>query len=522
MSGRWLTILGIGEDGEDGLSPAGRDLVQAAVLVVGGRRHLALMDRLIGGKRLPWPSPIAAAIAPILARRPAPVAVLASGDPYCYGVGVLLARHVPLAETRCLPAPSAFTLASSRLGWAMQDCATISFCGRPIEALAPLQHSGARVLALSADAKTPAAVAALLVAHGFGGSVLHVLKALGGPNEHLRLATAVGFNMDDLHPLNLLAIEVAAGPGALIIPLAAGLDDAAFEHDGQLTKREVRAVTLAALAPRRGELLWDIGGGAGSIGIEWMLRHPANRAIGIEREPARAARIARNAARLGVPGLQLVEDEAPGALAGLPGPDAVFVGGGVHVPGLLDAAWQALPPDGRLVAKAVTVEAEASLLGGARAVRRHADPNVGRATGDDRTHAGLSPSDTRNAVRCGETMIVAGIGCRRDCPAEDIVAIVRLAQESAACRVDALAAPAFKQGEPGLHDAARTLGVGLSFLAATALAGVQHLCPTRSHTAARHVGVASIAEASAIAASGGKLLLPRIANGRATCALAAT
>ena len=361
MTGRWLTILGIGEDGVTGLSPAARALLEAAALVVGGARHLALADSLIGGARLAWPSPIAAAIPAILARRPAAVVVLASGDPHSYGVGTLLAEHVAVAETRCLPAPSAFSLACARLGWALQDCATVSFCGRPVAALAPLLQPGGRVLALSADAATPATVAGYLAARGFGGSTLHVLEALGGPGERIRSAAAVDYR-GEAHPLNMLAIEVAASPGARVIPLNAGLADALFEHDGQITKSEIRAVTLAALAPRRGERLWDVGCGSGSVGIEWMLRHPANRAIGIEENPVRAERAARNAASLGVPGLRLVGGAAPGALAGLPRPDAVFVGGGAHAAGVLDAAWQALGPDGRLVANAITVESEAALL----------------------------------------------------------------------------------------------------------------------------------------------------------------
>ena len=217
MTGRWLTILGVGEDGADGLSPAARGHVEAAALVVGGARHLALAAGLIRGERMAWPSPIEAAIPAILARRPAPVVALASGDPYCYGVGALLARHVPVAETRCLPAPSAFALACARLGWSWQDCAAISFCGRPIEALAPLLQPGARVLALSADAGTPAAVAAYLSARGFSGSTLHVLEALGGPSERIRTSLAAPFGLNDAHPLNTLAIEVVAGAGARVV-----------------------------------------------------------------------------------------------------------------------------------------------------------------------------------------------------------------------------------------------------------------------------------------------------------------
>jgi len=362
MSGRWLTILGVGEDGEAGLSSIARAAIGSATLVVGGARHLALLDRLITSERLAWPRPIAAGVDAIVARRPSPVAVLASGDPYCYGIGELLAQQVPINETTCLPAPSAFTLACAKLGWAMQDICKISFCGRPLAPLVPLLQPGARVLALSADATTPAAVAALLASRGCGGSILHVLEALGGPRERIRTTTAGAFALENIHPLNLLAIEVSIAPGASVIPLATGIDEKMFAHDGQITRSEVRAMTLSALAPRRGELLWDIGGGAGSIAIEWMLRHPANRAITIERNSARAARIAENAERLGVPALRVVEGAAPEALSGLPRPDAVFVGGGVHLAKMLDAAWAPLPQDGRLVANAVTVESEAALL----------------------------------------------------------------------------------------------------------------------------------------------------------------
>jgi precorrin-6B C5,15-methyltransferase / cobalt-precorrin-6B C5,C15-methyltransferase len=360
MTAPWLAIIGIGEDGI--LAPAAASLVRGAELVVGGKRHLALADALITGERLPWPSPIAGAFPAIVARRGRPVAVLASGDPYCHGVGTQLAALASAAETLCHPAPSAFALACARLGWTAQDVATVSFCGRPIETLAPLLQPGGRVLALSAGAGTPGAIAALLRDCGFGRSVLHVMEALGGPEERIRTATAAGFALDGIHPLNLIALDLAADADARVLPLASGLPDALFEHDGQLTRREIRAVTLSTLAPRRGEMLWDVGGGAGSIGIEWMLRHSANRAIAIEPHPDRAARIARNAARLGVPGLRVVPGAAPDALADLPPPDAVFLGGGAHRPGVIDTAWNALPPDGRIVANAVTIETEAVLL----------------------------------------------------------------------------------------------------------------------------------------------------------------
>ncbi|HTJ89655.1 MAG TPA: precorrin-6y C5,15-methyltransferase (decarboxylating) subunit CbiE [Acidocella sp.] len=361
--GRWLSILGIGEDGVEGLSPAAQSLLQAAELVVGGKRHLALAAPLITGRQMPWPSPMAGAMETILAQCPRPVVVLASGDPFCDGVGTMLAGVMPAEEFLSLPAPSSFSLALSRLGWPMRQTATISFCGRPLARLAPLLQPGRRVLALSADATTPAAVAAYLCEHGFGRSVLHVMEALGGPRERTRSMTADDLqNIEDCGPLNLLAMELVADADARIIPLTTGLPDDMFEHDGQLTKREVRAVTLAALAPRAGEVLWDIGCGSGSVAIEWMLRHPDNMAYGIERDAVRAARIARNAAALGVPGLHVVAGRAPEACAGLPTPDAVFLGGGAHLPGVIDTAWHALRPGGRLVANAVVIKTEAALF----------------------------------------------------------------------------------------------------------------------------------------------------------------
>ena len=298
----------------------------------------------------------------ILERRGRTVVVLASGDPYCFGVGTALRAVVPLEETLCVPAPSAFSLACARLGWAMQDVATLSFCGRPLPAILPLLQPGTRILALSENGRTPGLLADLLRRNGFGPSLLHVLEALGGPRERIRSVSANTGALDDVDPLNLVGIEVAAEPDARILPLARGLPEALFEHDGQITKAEVRAVTLASLAPRAGELLWDVGCGSGSVAIEWSLCHPANRAIGIEARADRAARAGRNALALGVPHLRVVNGEAPAALADLPLPDAVFVGGGATREGTLKTCWTALRGGGRLVANAVTIETEACLL----------------------------------------------------------------------------------------------------------------------------------------------------------------
>jgi precorrin-6Y C5,15-methyltransferase (decarboxylating) len=286
--------------------------------------------------------------------------VLASGDPFLHGVGSVLARRIDPAEMLAVPAPSAFSLAAARLGWALPETVQVSLHGRTVDFVRPHLQPGMRVLALTSDGAGPAELARLLSDAGFGASTLTVLEALGGKRERIRTATAETFDLGEIDPLNVVAIVLKAGPGARVIARTAGLPDAMFEHDGQITKREVRALTLSSLAPRRGELLWDIGSGSGSIAIEWMLADPSLRAIAIERRPDRAARIRRNAAAFGVPGLEVVEGEAPAALQGLPAPDAIFIGGGAAA--TLDAALSRLHGRGRLVANAVTLETEAMLL----------------------------------------------------------------------------------------------------------------------------------------------------------------
>ena len=358
----WLSIVGIGEDGVDGLSSVAQRLITSAELVVGGRRHLGLADGLIRGRRLAWPSPIGEAMPEIEKHRGRPVVVLASGDPFHYGVGDMLLRSIPAAETLCLPQSSSFSLAAARLGWSLQDVALVSLHGRALEGIVRHLQPGARILALSWDGETPAKLAKLLVERGMGASSITVLEAMGGARERVRQAAARDFDLGEVAPLNIIALEVSASPDATVLGLAPGLDDALFEHDGQLTKREVRAVTLSALAPRQGELLWDVGLGAGSIAIEWLLRHPSLKAIGIEDQPERAARAVRNAAALGTPDLVIVPKRAPEAFEGLPPPDAVFIGGGLSDPGVFDAAWAALKPGGRVVANAVSLQSEARLI----------------------------------------------------------------------------------------------------------------------------------------------------------------
>lgn len=345
------------------MSAAARGLIGGADIVFGGRRHLALAAPLIRGAARAWPSPFDGAADEVSRHRGRQVCVLASGDPFHYGVGAVLARTIDPREMIVLPAPSAFSLAAARLGWSVPDTVLLSLHGRSLDLVRPHLQPGARLLVLTSGGDGPAALAKLLARSGFGHTRLTVLEALGGPRERVRSTTAAAFAFGAVDDLNTVAIEVAAAPDARILPRTAGIPDELFEHDGQISKREVRAVALSSLAPRRGELLWDIGSGSGSIAIEWMLSDPTMRAIAIERRSDRAARILRNAAACGVPALQVTPAAAPGALAELPTPDAIFIGGGASESGVLDSAARALRPGGRLVVNAVTLETETLLLG---------------------------------------------------------------------------------------------------------------------------------------------------------------
>ncbi|MFJ6321821.1 MULTISPECIES: precorrin-6y C5,15-methyltransferase (decarboxylating) subunit CbiE [unclassified Rhizobium] len=359
---RWLTLIGIGEDGPAGLGDEAKRLIAEAPVVFGGTRHIELMSTVIKGETHQWLSPFERSVEAVLARRGKPTVVLASGDPFFYGVGATLSRRIPTDEMTVIPAPSSFSLAASRLGWPLQETTVVSLHGRPIDLIRPHLHPGRKILTLTSDSEGPAELAALLQASGFGQSELIVLEALGGPHEKISRQKADDFTLSGINDLNICGAEVKAETGARILSLRSGLADELFEHDGQITKREIRAVTLSALSPHHGELLWDIGAGSGSIGIEWMLAEPSLRAIAIEASSERAARIRRNAINFGVPGLTIVEGEAPSALGGLPTPDAIFIGGGGSDAGVLDAAVDQLKSGGRLVANAVTTEMEALLL----------------------------------------------------------------------------------------------------------------------------------------------------------------
>jgi precorrin-6B C5,15-methyltransferase / cobalt-precorrin-6B C5,C15-methyltransferase len=354
-----VTVAGIGADGWTGLSPRSQAAIEAADVVIGGPRQLALLPDSVAGLRIPLPSPLLPGLPELVASHAgAGLVVLASGDPMFYGIGSTLVRLLGAERVSVLPHPSSVSLAAARLGWPLDDVDVVSLVGRPLELLHPALQPGRRVLALTAETSAAATIRALLGARGFGGSPVTVLADLGGPAE------AVGPADGQPHsPLAIVAIECRLDPAGAPLPRSPGLPDDAFEEDGQITKREIRALALAALAPVPGQLLWDVGAGSGSIGIEWMRTHPASRAIAVEPRADRRDRIIRNAAALGAPGLAVVAGAAPEALAGLPRPDAVFIGGGVTVEGVVTACWDGLNAGGRLVANAVTIEGELALAG---------------------------------------------------------------------------------------------------------------------------------------------------------------
>lgn len=352
----WLSIIGIGENGLKDLTEASREALERAEAVFGSPRHLAMVNH--PGK-IPWPVPFS--LAPLLALRGRPIAALVSGDPFWHGAGGSLAQELPPGEWRAYPGVSVPSLVAARLGWRLEEVTCLGLHAAPLEQLCRHLTEGARLIVTLRDGAAPSALAGYLTSLGFGPSVLHVMEHLGGPKERIRRHAAE----DDLPAFENLvacAMEVRGDKG---LPQVPGLADDLFDHDGQITKRPVRALALSALAPRPGELLWDLGAGSGSVGIEWLLSHPRNRALGVERDPGRAARARTNARSLGVPQFEIREGSALELMPDLPAPDAVFVGGGLDA-ALLDALWASLPAGTRMVAHGVTLETE-SLLAGAQA-----------------------------------------------------------------------------------------------------------------------------------------------------------
>ncbi len=357
---KWLTITGMGEDGWEGLSARARHAIETAEVIVGSERLLAFLPRT-NAETHEWPQPFSAVverIKPLAGRR---TVILATGDPMNFGAARKLMEFIPFAEMDVIPHLSAFSLAASRVGWSLPDCDTLTLHGRHAANLEAFIQPDVRLLVLTADASTIPEVARRLAARGFGQSEITVLENMGGQRERQSSFIAANPPPETLSDLNTLAIRCVASPDAKVFSRLGGLPDEAFVHDGQLTKREVRAATLAALAPTPEKLLWDVGAGCGSISVEWMRAARGCEAIAFEHDAERLAMIAANADALGTPRLKVIAGEAPDTLKAQPAPDAVFIGGGIWVAGVFDAAWAALKPGGTLVANVVTIEGELHL-----------------------------------------------------------------------------------------------------------------------------------------------------------------
>ena len=361
----WLTIIGIGDDGFDShfdsLNEIADHAITTATLIIGGDRHLQFLPKTITCKLLRWSSPIQTSIDELLTHQGQSVCILASGDPLCHGIATTLLRSIPLAEMQIIPALSAFTLARSRLGWSSTEVETISLCGRDPAFLRAALFPNAKLLILSSDQHTPNIVCDQLTEWGYGDADVTILEHLGGPKENQLHTIARQRFTKPIAPLNTIAIQILncqfSIPGSqLPIP------DTQYQHDGQLTKQEIRTLTLAALSPFPGQLLWDVGAGSGSIGIEWMRTHPRNQAIAIESHPDRLANITYNAKNLGVPNLKIIAGRAPEALQNLQRPDSIFIGGGVTRSGVFETCWDALKDGGRMVINGVTLETEMKLF----------------------------------------------------------------------------------------------------------------------------------------------------------------
>jgi precorrin-6Y C5,15-methyltransferase (decarboxylating) len=359
--GARVSVVGVGADGWSGLAEASREVVLRADVLLGGRRHLQLVPES-SAVREPWPSPLLPSLPELFERYDGRrVVVLASGDPLVSGIATEIVALLGPSQVEVHPAPSSVSLARARLGWSAESSDVVTLVGRDPDAVRRYFSPGRRLIVLSSDGSTPFLVAAMLVQEGYGESRLTVLGDLGSKAESRTDGTATSWRVASSPALNIICVEVVAGPSTRVLATVPGLPDDAFEHDGQLTKRDLRAVALSRLAPAPGELLWDVGAGAGSISVEWMRTDPRCRAVAVEAVAERAERVRRNAHRLGVPRLEVLHGSAPTALQGLPTPDAVFVGGAATEDGVLELCWDRLRPGGRLVAHAVTRETETVL-----------------------------------------------------------------------------------------------------------------------------------------------------------------
>lgn len=358
---QWLTIVGMGEDGLDGLSTTAKLSLENAAVIVGSERLFAMLPTSTAERHL-WPQPFSAFYSEIQKFNSRPTVLLATGDPMNFGVARKLFELIPRNEILVIPHLSAFSLAAARMGWSIPDCDCFTIHGRPIANVEAFIQPGAKLLILSQDESSIAEVCRRLVARGFEKSNVTVLENLGGQLERDTHFTANEIPSINWSPFNTLAVSCVASATAKIYSRVGGLPDDAFQHDGQLTKREVRAATLAALAPAPDQLLWDVGAGCGSVAIEWMRSTRGCEAIAIEHNTDRCAMIAHNADHLGTPRLQYIQGQAPAALAGLQSPHAIFIGGGIGEAGVFETCWQALRPSGRLVANVVTIEGEMHLF----------------------------------------------------------------------------------------------------------------------------------------------------------------
>ena len=355
-----ISIIGIGEDGLLGVQASLHHLIQNADVLVGGQRHLDMVES--NATKITWGDGLNHGISEIKRLKEGhEIVVLATGEPLWFGIGSTLLRHFETDEVKVYPHQGAFSLISSRLGWGLQHCECLTIHGRKLENLIRYFQPDQKLLILSRDGQSPNELATLLRRLGFENSILHVYEHLGATDEKSYSNTAQNWDQE-VAALNTIALECVQTNTSRKIPLVAGLDDDLFIHDGQLTKREVRSVTLSALAPQTQELLWDVGAGCGSISIEWMLAHPTCQAIAIEQDQRRREMITENAYTLGTPTLEVVDGCAPDGLSSLRRPDAIFIGGGLSKEGVFESCWDALKDGGRLVANAVTLEAEQKML----------------------------------------------------------------------------------------------------------------------------------------------------------------
>lgn len=361
---QWLTILGIGDNGLDSLTPSARVLFDEAKRIVAPERVLAAIgNEAFSGKEVtPWTTRVHETIRALHDQRGDPITLLATGDPGHYGIAATLSRTIPISEMRVIPHPSGFSLAANHLGWPLQNVDCLSLHGRDLMRLQPFIEPANRLIALTSNGETVKLAASLLVERGFGSSIIHVLEHMGGSKQRIVVTTAEEVNEHSFADFNMMAIECIAGSNAVVRPRVPGLSNDAYVHDGQITKREVRAVTLAALAPYPDALLWDIGAGCGSVSIEWMRSARGARAIAFEHNQIRLSMIVTNATTLGVAGLEIAAGKAPRSLEGQLQPDAVFIGGGLTEADVFETAWNALRPGGVLVANAVTLEGDAMLI----------------------------------------------------------------------------------------------------------------------------------------------------------------